>query len=125
MKLIRREPLNPCIPQKILPAAKDDASKVVPMEITYYGLAQLDLGNSIEAAKGGECAEVANVAPPRVTATVDLMNSSKMHLEFVSLVPGATASAQTLDADFSLGLDGKLNIKATPKCEYHQLPRTQ
>jgi hypothetical protein len=123
--LIKLDDLDPCVPAITVPAASDDASKVVPLELKYYDLTQFDLTAAINTAKGGECAVAAPKAPPSATEAVELMDSSKKHLEFVSLIPGATVDAQTVDVEFALGLDGKLNMKANPKCEYHPMPRTQ
>ena len=113
--VMKLDDLDPCVPPITVPAT----------EVKYYDLAQINLADAINAAKGGECAAVAAKAPPMTTETVDLMDASKKHLEFVSLISGATVDAKTVNVEFSFGLDGYLNIRATPKCEYHPMPRTQ
>jgi hypothetical protein len=114
-RVVKLDDMNPCVPAINLPAT----------ELKYYSLTQLNLSDSINAAKGGECAAAAARAPASTTETVDLQDSTKKHIETVTLVPGASVDAKTVNVDFAFGLDGSLNMTATPSCVYHAMPQTQ
>ncbi len=107
--------LNPCVPAINLPAT----------ELKYYGLTQVNLADAINAAKGAECAAAAARAPVTATETVELLDSAKKHVETVNLISGASVDAKTVNVEFSLALDGSLNMTAMPKCVYHPMPQTQ
>lgn len=113
--VIKLDDLNPCVP----------AINLTPTELKYYDLTQVNLADSINAAKGGECAAAAAKAPPTATETVELLDSAKKHVETVSLISGAPVDAKTVKVEFQLALDGSLNMTATPKCVYHPMPQTQ
>jgi hypothetical protein len=113
--LIKLDDLSPCVPAINIPL----------IELKYYGLVQFNLADTINAAKGGECSVVAAKAPPTATETVELLDSSKKHVETVTLIPGASVGAKTVKVDFALGLDGSLSMEATPQCVYHPMPQTQ
>jgi len=113
--IIKLDDLNPCVPAIHLPIT----------ELKYYDLTQMDLADSINAAKGGECAAAAARAPATTSETVELLDSAKKHIENVILIPGAPVDAKTVNVNFALGLDGSLNMTATPQCVYHPMPQTQ
>jgi len=123
MHLKKLEDMNQCTATMVVPQEKDPKG-IQRMELKYYGLLQLSLSDAITQSKGGECAETVPIAPPMATETVELTDGSGKHLEYITLIPGATVSAKTVSVDFAMTTDGHLDVTATPKCEYHAMPAT-